>query len=345
MLKEINVPDSVLFLSSAREVIKEGIESSSIKDKDILANYMVNEASDYEVMSVLLREEFPKEKYDMVGEIELFSELQSIIVNNKSLLESALTKKIVQTFTELGPVSPWGLSTAKPIMEHIIATGSLQTLLEAGDTIDLSNERIFKELSKIGPAINLLRLKATKNAAKAAGDASSKISKALLAKNKEIANQIKSLTRRKSFLEKAKGLATQGSGAATSALNVIATKSGAAGVAAKIGVGQTAAGAGVAIGGLALAALLAFGAYKTYQRFFSQAAKACKDKSGAVKSQCMNAFKAKAIQAQMADLRKSMSACSKSKDPKKCSASVGGKLKKLNIKLQKIKLQAAKKGY
>ena len=73
------------------------------------------------------------------------------------------------------------------------------------------------------------------------------------------------------------------------------------------------AAAGAAAAGAALAA------YAVYKRFFSQAAKACKGKSGAEKTSCMKAYKVKGLQAAMA----------KCGSDAKCKAKFQGKIAKL----------------
>lgn len=122
----------------------------------------------------------------------------------------------------------------------------------------------------------------------------------------------------------------------TDALEKIATATGASGLGAKLGMGSAASGGAVVLGGVLAATLLIYGAYKTYQRFYSQAAKACQGKSFKEKTQCMKTYRIKAIQKQIQDLKTGLNACSKTKDPRKCSSTVSNKLYKLNKQLEKL---------
>jgi citrate lyase beta subunit len=130
-------------------------------------------------------------------------------------------------------------------------------------------------------------------------------------------------------------------------LQAVGAKTGATAVATKVAAagGYTltpaaaAAGGGAAviIGGAALAALLGYASVKTYKRLFGKWAKMCAGKKGAEKTACMKEARSKALQAQVADLQAALKVCADSKDPKKCSKGVAGKLGKLKAKLVKIK--------
>lgn len=107
-----------------------------------------------------------------------------------------------------------------------------------------------------------------------------------------------------------------------------------AGVAALVGKLSTAiAGMGVA----ALVALMVYASYKIYKNFLSKAAKACADKEGTEKKMCMKEYEIQGINAQLADMRKGLSACAKSKDPEKCREALNKKMLKVKEKLDKAK--------
>jgi hypothetical protein len=93
---------------------------------------------------------------------------------------------------------------------------------------------------------------------------------------------------------------------------------------------------GLAVGGAALAALLAFAAAKTYKRFFSKAAGACRGMSGGAKTDCMNKYRGRALMAQAGDLQRGMASCAKSKNPAACKSAVSGKIERLKAKARKI---------
>jgi hypothetical protein len=82
---------------------------------------------------------------------------------------------------------------------------------------------------------------------------------------------------------------------------------------------------------------LGYASVKTYKRLFGKWAKMCAGKSGKEKTACMKEARFKAVQAQVADLQSALKACSDSKDPKKCSKAVAGKLGKLKGKFAKLR--------
>lgn len=90
--------------------------------------------------------------------------------------------------------------------------------------------------------------------------------------------------------------------------------------------------AGKAIGGLALATVIGYGAYKIYKNYLSKAARSCAGKPD--KSACMQQYKNNAIKAQITKLKADSGKCSKSKDPDKCKASIQSKILKLQSKLK-----------
>ena len=81
-----NVADSLLFSLSARDAIRDTVNLSSIENKVEVKNFITNEASDYQVMSLLVNGELPKQKFNPIKEINLFSELKSSIVENHDLV-------------------------------------------------------------------------------------------------------------------------------------------------------------------------------------------------------------------------------------------------------------------
>lgn len=116
-------------------------------------------------------------------------------------------------------------------------------------------------------------------------------------------------------------------------LRKVGSTKGADGVASKTG-GSAVKGAGIILGGIAVAGLLGYAANKTYQRFFSKAGKACKNAED--KSACMKEYKKNALSAQLNDIKKGASACNDSKDAKSCFKTVGSKIEKIKSKLEKI---------
>lgn len=84
----------------------------------------------------------------------------------------------------------------------------------------------------------------------------------------------------------------------------------------------------------------------TYKRFMSQAAKACKKVKFKEKTACMRGYETKAIRAEIGTLKSNISKCDKEKKASLCRARVDkriirleDKLKKLNLKIAKFRLQ------
>lgn len=87
----------------------------------------------------------------------------------------------------------------------------------------------------------------------------------------------------------------------------------------------------IAAGAAAIAAIAA--SVVIYKKFFSQAARACKGKSGPDKKNCVNSFKAKGLQAAKAKVMSGMSKC---KDPK-CKAKLQSKAQGFDAKIGALK--------
>jgi hypothetical protein len=100
-----------------------------------------------------------------------------------------------------------------------------------------------------------------------------------------------------------------------------------------ITLGPNALTALAAVGGITAAALLITAAAKVYNRFISVAGRKCQDYKGGISRElCLVTVKTEAVKKQMEQLSKVKSACSKSKDPKKCSSKIESRLAKLKLK-------------
>jgi len=81
-----------------------------------------------------------------------------------------------------------------------------------------------------------------------------------------------------------------------------------------------------AIGVTALVGASAFLAYKAYKNYFSKAARACAGKSGAEKDACMARAKQGALGVKKANIKRAMSACSKTSNPAACRQKLQAKM-------------------
>jgi hypothetical protein len=91
-------------------------------------------------------------------------------------------------------------------------------------------------------------------------------------------------------------------------------------------------GTAAAVAAGAIAAVAA--GVAVYKKFFSQAAKACKDKSGPDKKACVKSFKAKGLQAAKAKVSAGMSKC---KGNPKCEAKIKAKMQSFDAKIGALK--------
>jgi hypothetical protein len=91
---------------------------------------------------------------------------------------------------------------------------------------------------------------------------------------------------------------------------------------------------GKAVAAVAVAAAAAAAGIKAYQRFFSQAAKACK--GAADRSACLSKYRKTAQQAKINALQKGMAQCSSAKNPDKCKGRIQAKVQKAKAQMAKL---------
>ena len=276
-----NVLDSALFYNIAREVIKESIELKDIIVNKKLQDYIINEASNYEVLSLLLTNKFPEKVNDSIVE--------------ETLLFSELKEKIIENFEEVSE-----MVGSDNVKDFIFEVTSLPPdfMLEAYSMLD---ERGYDTAKK-----NVKKIKDT-----VGYDTAKKNVK----KIKNVFTGSKESTG--SIVNTLKGIADRFGG--TKVGKMLSSKPG------------------VIIGGTVIASLLAYGAVKTYKRFFGKASKACSGKSGTEKTACINAYRVKALQAEISDLKGGLSGCAKSKDPGKCKAIITKRIQKTQAKINNTK--------
>lgn len=113
-----NVSESILFLGCARMALKGIVEASSIDNKKELCNFILKEASDYEIMHLLVNEELPTKKVDYEHELALFSTLKEQIINTLPTLLESFEFSFLNTFIhEIDSVYP-RYTSALPLLEQ-----------------------------------------------------------------------------------------------------------------------------------------------------------------------------------------------------------------------------------
>jgi hypothetical protein len=102
-----------------------------------------------------------------------------------------------------------------------------------------------------------------------------------------------------------------------------------------VGLALKYSGVGEKMTTAAIVAAAVSAAVLAYRRFLSKAAKACKEKSGGAKSECMRSYKIKAHSEKIKTLTASKPKCKQSSDPEFCQAKIE---KKINREKAKIKM-------
>jgi len=338
-----SIAESILFLLSARESLCNTVEASSIEHKDELKNFLMNEASDYEIIYTLMHEEMPNEKYNFVDEIILFSKLKEQVLINFNSLNKYMGESVQTFIDEVDTVYP-DFSSATPILEFQIATKD-NVLNEVFDKEGVGVQKVIDWLGATGrKAITMGKdkvaiLKLTNKGL------SPQVAKKAVVVQKGYLKDMGPEVYLKGILAKTKSvtgsIAAKVHGPGGKSVGVLASIKAKAIAAAPALQKAVTSQAGMAVGGAALAALALYASVKLYKRFMSKAAKSCGGQSGAAKTLCMKKFQHSAIAAQVKDLGSAMKACAKSKSPEKCKVPIQKKISNLQVKMQKMKAKMA----
>ncbi len=290
-----SIGESVLFLLSARNTLSEMIAESQHESTKEMTSFLINEASDYEIMSLLVTGKLPNEKYNIAAEGYLFSFLKEQVLMCHDVVVEAVGNETFNSFMqEVDQVFP-AMNTTKPLVEFY--------------------QEQVRAINEQSPTMAGLKgLGTTAKKFYEPGGGGEVVGKTLRTAGKYWKEKAKAGE------EMASGAIKGGREAAEqgwSQFSAWATKAG---------------GTGQAIGGAALGALVIYGAVKAYKRFFSAAAKACAGQSGEAKTMCMAKAKKAAYAKKAAFLQAGMGACAKSKNPEKCKAAIGRKVASLQAK-------------
>lgn len=365
----VNIPDSILFLTSCRLAIKESVlinEDMEEYTKDGLVDFVMNEASDYQIMSIVVNDEYVEDKYDAIAEMELFDQYKEMVVENISEFSAVVQAEDLKSLLyEVGPISQAGISTAAPILEFLYESGQLNEKSAKDWAFDAEFKRralMKKGKHKVKGAVKDIKGASQKVAGKAsdvAGKAKQAASNtAFDAKFKARALAKKGKYKAGGAVKSAKQAATDLKNKAGGAISSAKQKASDAAFDARVkarglkksvphkmrgavatGKEKVAAAMGTKAGkagAVALAAAAIYAGVKTYQRFMSQAARACGGQSGGAKTACMQKYKGNALKGQIAATQRGVSACAKAKDPAKCKASIAARVSKLQGKLQRV---------
>jgi len=338
--ENFKLKESLLFLLSMRETLCLLIDESNISYREELKSFIINEASDYQIISLTVDGELPLNESHYFNEFVLFERIRLEVKDHKKFICEMFGADIFDDVVKkVDSISP-KFSTRKP-------------LLEVDDDNPYSIKNMLKNAgkpsTKITPSKYNIDVKTQKllDAGKKAADkyhassdlkpkadissTSKLIQKAI--KPKVIPTKIipsvvnkptvptpdvvkKSVGLRaqitKSF-DNLKQQATSATNAATSFVKAHPTE----------------------IAGVMLAVLAIYASVKIYKRFYSKAAKSCSSYKGIKKTTCMKKFQLTGYKAQLMDLKKAATQCGLTKDPEKCVRTIKSKMDKLNKKISK----------
>jgi hypothetical protein len=303
------ISDSLMFLVTVRKTMCEFVDNSRLSEVDKVEgkNFIMNEASDYEIMGLAVNGEYPEEKYNQLKEEALFENVRSCVINNFDTFSDLLSERVATDFaTDLTSLSEYGLTSCIPVMNFLMEG--------PGDYIKAGYKGATGYASRTAGRVGGLAKGAGSTVKSIAGKAGGKVSSA--------AGAVRGKTGAAYGVAKVKAgeFATRGKAAAQQSVDAV------------VRVAKTTKGK--VIGGVLLASLIAFAAYKVYKAKYSAGAKACKGKTGPERDLCLKNFRNQAIKAQIQQLRSGLGGCAATSDPEKCRASLGKKIQKLEMKIR-----------
>jgi hypothetical protein len=113
LTETVNVLESMRFLVTARHTLADICRSTRMENRELAAEYFINEASDYEIMHTLVTGELPNEKYNQEAEVMMFGLLKQQLVESLDFIHESFVDKFIAEINSLYPY----YSTAKPILE------------------------------------------------------------------------------------------------------------------------------------------------------------------------------------------------------------------------------------
>ena len=274
--EKINISDSILFLGCARIALSEIALASSIKDKDSVSDFILNEASDFQVMGLLIEGENPG-KYDPFKEIALFEDLKDQVLDNyfftNEMIGEDVTNNIIH---EIGAITPKGYSSAGnsigkvSIISETKFWENVEINLSEAPTKVIDIEKgisaVKKAMSKVKDQI---KDHISKGETREANFAKAKL-QALQKKQDSLTYHLKQVYKlgKEKSSELAGAAVVKGKAAgvvgATKGAAALKGLPGAAAIGSKLGISSTLAGGGIALAGAVAAALLIYGSVKTY---------------------------------------------------------------------------------
>ena len=322
-----NVNDSILFLMSARNALEETVKLSDVMDNneiDQSVGYIQNEASDLQIMSLLTTGEIIEEKYDSELEEAYFELYKDFVLENFSELSESINSDSLKSIVyETGPISDYGLSSNRTIMEHMHITGVSNMLME-GPKIDklkqksgftwvtnkVSGAGQWVSNSKVGQYTGDKWIKTKTKASKVGQYAGDKWNKNKVGDAAKKYSGYKDIKAGREQIKSVKDMMKD---------EIKAGKK--ARLKGSIKMTTTAA----------VLAAVGYGATKAYKAYMTKAARACRGSED--KQACMSKYRSQAVNAQISKTQSGISACNNAKNPDKCKEGIQAKVQKLKAKL------------
>lgn len=364
--------NTYLFLDTCRQTLSEIVDLSDLEkdEKKILSKFFKEQASDYQVLSLVVKGQFPLEESNPVLESYLFDDIsrEGTIYEFSPLYEwNISSQKAIRNFIlenhlleQEDPIYTWqqNLKNAQEKQRQYRATeGTPNEQLQLADANVQYAQAKLEEAKVKSQLEDAKRTKSNTNVLQAKLEAAEKKSEA--AKN-DVDNAYQALqnmqTQRQTSGGEKLAKSVVGFGVSSAASSVQTTVGGAIGGAVTSGLSTLwkAAKGGVKavmpyiiklaksqaagyIGGALLIALIAYAARRAYMNAFKKAEMACRGMSGQEKNECIYRYKETALNQQLSDLKTGMGMCNYSKDPVKCKQQMMKKIQKVGEQLKDLR--------
>jgi hypothetical protein len=307
--------DSVLFLIFARESLVYAIENNpdlSKTDKKEIKNFVLKEATDYEILSLLVENKVPEKRNDFNLEYNLTNLLNKFFYENNNIFTQNIG------VLKLVPLSIYGISSQPKDIKFISENESkivLEKKLEhegkksvgptkdpkTGETLWVWKNPKTGESEKISSEEQAKRLGLTGfyKKVKPIDDKAKQILDKIMFWKKETKPEVK-LTKGQELLQKVRQI--------PSGYKFISVAT--------------------------ITALLSFISYKIYKSIKEKRFKQCSNLPGEAKKLCIQKAIKDSLTGQIKQLRDSIKYCDRSSDPSKCKAEINKKISKLESKIK-----------
>lgn len=122
----MNIKESVIFLNFAREALTSVIECAKSEHTEDLVNFVMNEASDYQVMHLLTYNCLPTSEGTIIDEENVFEDFRTAIMLNEDVVDETVYEGFsLEMISELGPVTPYLSGIGSHIMMESVLSGDI----------------------------------------------------------------------------------------------------------------------------------------------------------------------------------------------------------------------------